>query len=123
VQLEDLARYKVVAWYTDNSSASRSGTKFSTTPATGLRRMNSVSQLNTLAVYLKQQGTSGSSEDGSTTAIANGYWSRFRRRRRAHPVQLGRDERRHPEVWAISCMTSRTCGPSCTRAGWRRSRR
>jgi len=77
VQLEDLARYKVVAWYTDNSSASRSGTKFSTTPATGLRRMNSVSQLNTLAVYLKQQGHVWLFGDGVTTAIGNGYWSRF----------------------------------------------
>ena len=77
ILLEDLARYKVVAWYTDNPSASRTGSKFSTTPGTALRRINSVSQLNTLAVYLKQQGHAFLFGDGTTTAIANGYWSRF----------------------------------------------
>jgi len=78
VLLEDLARYKVVVWYTDQASASRSGSKFgSTQPKTGIRLINSTNQLNTLAVYLKQLGKVWVLGDGMTTAIANGYWSRI----------------------------------------------
>ena len=77
VLLEDLARYKVVTWYTDGTSASRAGAKFSNTPMTGIRYINSVNRLNTLAVYLKQLGKVWLLGDGTTTAIANGYWSRF----------------------------------------------
>ena len=78
ILLEDLARYKVVVWYTDQSSAARSGSKFgSTTPKTAIRLINSTNQLNTLAVYLQQQGNVWILGDGMTTAIANGYWSRI----------------------------------------------
>ncbi len=78
VLLEDLARYRVVVWYTDQASAARSGSKFgSNSPATGIRLINSVNQLNTFAVYLKQQGKAWILGDGMTTAIANGYFSRF----------------------------------------------
>jgi len=78
VLLEDLARYKVVVWYTDQSSASRSGSKFgSTTPKTAIRLINGANQLNTLAVYLKQMGKVWILGDGMTTAIANGFWSRL----------------------------------------------
>jgi hypothetical protein len=77
VLLEDLARYKVVVWYSDRASAARTGDKFSTTAMSGLRYINSVQQLNTLAVYLKQNGKAWLFGEGATTAIANGYWSRF----------------------------------------------
>jgi len=77
IPLELLAQYKVVVWYTDNTSAARSGGKFSTTPGTALRLINSKNQLNTLAVYLKQQGNVWLLGEGTTTAIANGYWDRF----------------------------------------------
>jgi hypothetical protein len=77
VLLEDLARYKVVVWYTDQNSANRTGTKFgSITPKTGIRVINSTNQLNTLAVYLTQRGKAWILGDGMPTAIANGYWSR-----------------------------------------------
>ena len=78
VLLEDLARYKVVVWYTDQTSASRDGSKFgSTVPRTGIRLLNRISQLNTLAVYLTQLGKVWILGDGTTTAIANGYYSRI----------------------------------------------
>jgi hypothetical protein len=78
ILLSDLAQYRVVCWYTDNTSSSRNGSKFgSTQPATAIRLINSVNRLNTLAVYLRQGGKAWLFGDGITTAIANGYWSRF----------------------------------------------
>lgn len=78
VLLQDLARYRIVAWYSDQASAARAGSKFgSNTPKTGIRLINSVNQLNTFAVYLKQKGKAWIFGDGTTTAIANGYFSRI----------------------------------------------
>jgi hypothetical protein len=78
ILLEKLSRYRVVAWYTDNSSAGRTGSKFgSTNPRTGIRLLNTINQLNTFAVYLKQDGKAWLFGDGITTAIANGYYSRI----------------------------------------------
>jgi hypothetical protein len=77
IPLELLAQYKVIVWYTDITSAARSGSKFSNTPGTALRLINSKNQLNTLAVYLKQQGNVWLFGEGTTSAIANGYWDRF----------------------------------------------
>ncbi|MEP7029143.1 MAG: hypothetical protein ABI960_11145, partial [Candidatus Eisenbacteria bacterium] len=78
VLLELLAHYRAVVWYSDQSSAARDGSKFgSLTPRTGIRLLNRISQLNTLAVYLKQQGKLWALGEGITTAIANGYYSRI----------------------------------------------
>ena len=78
VDLSKLADYKVVCWYTDGQSASRNGSKFgSVSPMTGIRAINSVNRLNTLAVYLRQGGSCWLFGEGTTTAIANGYWSRI----------------------------------------------
>jgi hypothetical protein len=73
-----LGQYRAVAWYTDQSSAARSGDKFSSlSPATALRFINSVGQLNQLASYVANGGKLWLFGDGSTTAIANGYFSRI----------------------------------------------
>jgi len=44
---------------------------------TGLRAINSVNRVNTLALFLKQGGSAWLFGEGTTTAIANGYWSRI----------------------------------------------
>jgi hypothetical protein len=77
LKLEQMSKYKVIAIYSDQTSSSRSGQKFgSNLPATALRFINSVNRLNTLAVYLRQGGKAWLFGDGTTTCIANGYWSR-----------------------------------------------
>jgi hypothetical protein len=78
IDLQKLSEYRVVCWYTDGQSAARNGSKFgSVSPMTALRLINTVSRLNTLAVYLRQGGKAFLFGEGTTTAIANGYWSRI----------------------------------------------
>ncbi len=73
-----LARYKVVAWYSDQPSATYNGAKFgSTRPMTALRFINSVNHENVLALYLALGGKVWLFGDGTTTNIANGYYSRI----------------------------------------------
>ena len=77
IPLEKLSGYKVVCWYTDNPSAARSNQRFGTlSPMTALRAINTVSHLNTLAVYARQGGHVWLFGEGATTAIGNGYYSR-----------------------------------------------
>ncbi|MEO6461527.1 MAG: hypothetical protein ABIP29_00445 [Candidatus Eisenbacteria bacterium] len=78
VELSTLSRYRAVCWYTDAQSAARNGSKFgSVVPMTGLRAINSANRLNTLAIYLRQGGSVWLFGEGTTSAIANGYWSRY----------------------------------------------
>lgn len=78
IDLERLSHYRAVCWYTNGQSATRDGRKFgSLNPATGIRTINTVNNLNTLAVYLRQGGKAWLFGEGMTSAIANGYWTRF----------------------------------------------
>jgi hypothetical protein len=78
IPLSELARYQAVAWYTDRASASRSGGKFgSLNPMTAIRAINMVNRLNTLAVYARLGGSVFLFGEGTTTAIANGYYTRY----------------------------------------------
>jgi hypothetical protein len=78
VGISILDRYKAVAWYTDQNSAVRIGTKFgSISPATALREVNRIGRLNQLALYVASGGKVWLFGSGATTAIANGYWSRI----------------------------------------------
>jgi hypothetical protein len=76
VPLSLLGRYRVVAWYTDNTSSSGvsdsplGGNKFSS----ALRYANVTGHLNTLAVYLEQGGKAFLFGDGTPPSIANGFW-------------------------------------------------
>lgn len=94
VPLSLLSRYRVVAWYTDMTSAGRKGEKFRVLlPGTALRQINSVSELNTLAVYLRQ-GRGGRGNlwlfgDGVTAAIANGFYTRVSEREPRVPYTAG----------------------------------
>jgi hypothetical protein len=77
IPLSTLGRYRVVAWYTDNSSSSGvSDTPFgSGKPSNAIRYVNVQGHLNTLAVYLRQGGKAFLFGDGMTTSIANGFFS------------------------------------------------
>jgi hypothetical protein len=78
INLEKLSHYQAVCWYTDNASAARDGRRFgSTSPMTALRAINTVSHLNTLAVYARQGGHVWLFGEGATTAIGNGFYSRI----------------------------------------------
>lgn len=78
ILLSDLARYQVVAWYSDRNSGNLNAAKFgSPNPMTAMRFINSVNQLNTLAVYLRQNGKAWLFGEGVTQAIANGFVSRI----------------------------------------------
>ncbi len=78
MDLQKLSEYRVVAWYTDNTSSSRDGSKFgSNQPSTAIRQINSVNRLNTLAVYLRQGGKAFLFGEGMIPTIVNGYFSRF----------------------------------------------
>ncbi len=78
VSLEELGQYKVVCWYSDNSSSANGDPKFGgVRPATAIRFMNSANKLNTLAVYLAQGGKAWIFGDGTTANIAVGYYSRI----------------------------------------------
>ena len=72
-----LGRYRIVAWYTDNTSAGvSSGTN---PPPTALRMINRAGTLNTLAGYLEQGGKVFLFGEGVTVALAGGYWDQFSR--------------------------------------------
>ena len=76
IPLSLLGRYRVVAWYTDNTSSSGvsdtpfGGNKFSS----ALRYANVTGHLNTLAVYLRQGGKAFLFGDGVPPSVANGFW-------------------------------------------------
>ncbi|MEP7028368.1 MAG: hypothetical protein ABI960_07225 [Candidatus Eisenbacteria bacterium] len=78
IPLSTLGRYRVVAWYTDNSSSSGTSDFVfgSGKPSNALRYVNATGHLNTLAVYLRQGGKAFLFGDGVPPSIANGYWSR-----------------------------------------------
>jgi hypothetical protein len=77
IPLSTLGRYKVVAWYTDNTSSSGiSDTPFgSGKPSNALRYINVDGHLNTLSVYLHQGGKAFLFGEGATPSIANGFWA------------------------------------------------
>ncbi|MGH7724953.1 MAG: hypothetical protein ACREOU_05945 [Candidatus Eiseniibacteriota bacterium] len=71
-------KYDAVAIYTDGTSAARSGAKFTTlNPETAIRFLNSVNRANTLALFSRAGGKIWLFGDGTTTAIANGYYTRI----------------------------------------------
>jgi hypothetical protein len=73
IPLSTLGRYKVVAIYLDHRSAT-----FATDrkPGSALLFLNSVGQLNTLAVYLRQGGKAFVFGEGAPAAIGVGYATR-----------------------------------------------
>jgi hypothetical protein len=77
IPLSTLGRYRVVAWYTDNTSSSGvSDSPFgSGKPSSAIRYINVTGHLNTLAVYLRQGGKAFLFGDGMVTSIANGSFS------------------------------------------------
>ena len=77
--LSTLGRYRVIAWYTDNSSSSGLSDTFlgGGKPSNALRYLNVDGHLNALAVYLRQGGKVFLFGDGVAPSIANGYWTRF----------------------------------------------
>jgi hypothetical protein len=76
--LSDLGKYRVIAWYSDQSSAAQKDAKFGgNQPMTALRFINTIGHLNSLAVYLTQGGKLWLFGDGTTTCIADGYFSRI----------------------------------------------
>jgi len=92
--LQDLGQYRVIAWYSDQTSSGYGGTKFGgNQPMTGLRFINTVGHLNTLAVYLSEGGKAWLFGDGTTTCIANGYFSRISARLPALPYVSGTEPR------------------------------
>jgi hypothetical protein len=66
-----------VVWYTGNKDASRTGSKFSSSPEGALHFINDPGQLNTLAVYLSQGGKAFLFGNGIMESIAAGYAARF----------------------------------------------
>jgi hypothetical protein len=94
IAVADLFRYQVIAAYTDANSAVNSGAKFgSNRPSTWLRLINSVNRENTLALYSKLGGKLWLFGDGTTTAIANGYYSRISGNVPHYPYESGDDVR------------------------------
>jgi hypothetical protein len=92
ILLSDLARYKVVAWYSDRNSGNLNAAKFgSPNPMTAMRFINSVNQLNTLAVYLRQNGKAWLFGEGVTQAIANGFVSKIPGANAQVPFTTGED--------------------------------
>ncbi len=79
IPLSVLARYRVVAWYTDGVSAAAGSGTVPTPPLTALRLLNSPEHLNVLAAYLEQGGRLLLFGEGAPIAIAGGYWSAFSR--------------------------------------------
>ena len=77
--LSVLGRYQVVAWYTDNVSASAGTGSTGNPPPIALRLVNLPGTLNTLAAYLRQGGKLLLFGDGGLPAIANAYYSGFSR--------------------------------------------
>lgn len=102
MDLQKLSEYRVVTWYTDNTSASRSQSKFgSANPSTAIRQINSVNRLNTFAVYLRQGGKAWILGEGMTPSIANGYWSRIGG---APPIPFTFGENRRTDVLFPGCF-------------------
>jgi len=92
--LQDLGQYRVIAWYSDQNSSAGTGAKFGgNRPMTSLRFINTVGHLNTLAVYLSEGGRAWLFGDGTTTCIANGYYSRISSRVPNLPYDGGEDVR------------------------------
>jgi hypothetical protein len=78
VGLAELARYQVVAAYTDQTSSAYHDPKFGgAQPMTALRYMNTIGHENWLALYAGMGGKLWLFGDGTTTAISNGYYSRI----------------------------------------------
>lgn len=102
MDLQKLSAYRVVTWYTDNTSASRTGGKFGTAnPGTAIRLINSVNRLNTFAVYLRQGGKAWILGEGMVPSIANGYWSRIGG---APPIPFTAGENRRTDVLFPGCF-------------------
>jgi hypothetical protein len=74
VPLSTLGRYRVVAIYLDHRSATGPSDR---KPGSALLLMNSLGQLNTLAVYLRQGGKAFVFGEGAPAAIAVGYATRL----------------------------------------------
>jgi hypothetical protein len=92
ILLSKLADYRVVAWFTDNATANRNTAKFgSSDHMPAIRFINSISQLNTLAVYLRQNGKAWLFGEGMTQAVANGFVSRFNQSGAQSPFTTGED--------------------------------
>jgi hypothetical protein len=77
VSLSTLGRYKAVAWYASTGDASRTGDFDALNPSGALRFVNTLGELNTLAVYLSQRGHVLLFGEGMIQSIANGYATRF----------------------------------------------
>jgi len=90
----ELAHYRAVAIYSDQLSSANTGAKFGgNRPMTALRFMNTIGHENWLALYLKAGGRAWLFGDGTTTAIANGYYSRISFRTPSFPYDAGGDPR------------------------------
>lgn len=79
IPLSLLDRYRVVAWFTDATSAAAGSGSDNNPPPTGLRHINVAGRLNTLAAYLRHGGKLLLFGEGAPIAIAGGYWSAFTR--------------------------------------------
>ena len=79
IPLSTLGRYRVVAWYTDNSSSSGivDSPFGSGKISNAIRYLNVDGHLNTLAVYLTQGGKAFLFGDGIPPSIANGFFTRI----------------------------------------------
>jgi len=78
IGLAELARYQVVAAYTDQPSSAQRDAKFGgDQPMTALRYMNTIGHENWLALYASLGGKLWLFGDGTTSAIAGGYYSRI----------------------------------------------
>ena len=75
--LSVMAKYRAVVWYTGNQDAGRTDSKFSKQPEDGLRFINDIGQLNTLAVYLSLGGKAFLFGGGICKSIAAGFASRI----------------------------------------------
>jgi hypothetical protein len=75
--LSVLGRYRTVAWFTDNTSATAGSGTTVNPPPVALRLINMSGTLNTLAGYLRQGGRVLLFGEGTTVAIAGGYWRQF----------------------------------------------
>src|SRR6185295_1968900 len=78
IPLSTIGRYRVVAWYTNNTSASGSENTpyLGNNPSTALRYMNADGHINILSLYLRQGGKLFLFGDGTVPAIGNGFWTR-----------------------------------------------
>jgi hypothetical protein len=76
--LSVISEYQAVVWFTSAEDAGRRGGKFtSNDPMSALRFVNTIGELNTLAVYSEMGGMVWLFGDGVCLAVANGYVSRY----------------------------------------------